>query len=84
MFEHAGAWFWTHVVAALLIIWGDANGTLEPALNKFEASIGLYTPPDTSDMEEAPFYMPPIEEEVDSTFILPDRLKRENNESNIK
>ena len=86
MFEHAGAWFWTHVVAALLIIWGDANGTLEPALNKFEASIGLYTPPDTSDMEEVPFYMPPIEEEVDSTFILPDRLKlkRENNESNIK
>ena len=84
MFEEAGAWFWTHVVAALLIIWGDSNGTLEPALNKFEASIGLYTPPDTSDMEEVPFYMPPIEEEVDSTFILPDRLKRENNESNIK
>jgi len=75
MFEEAGAWFWTHVVAALLRIWGDSNGTLEPALNKFEASIGLYTPPpDTTDMEVAPPYY--IEEEViDSTFILPQHLQ---------
>jgi len=36
MFEEAGAWFWTHVVAALLIIWGDSNGTLEPALDKLK------------------------------------------------
>jgi hypothetical protein len=83
MFEHAGAWFYIHCVLALLVIVTDANGTLEPALNKFEASIGLYTPPDSS-YDEAPYYIPPIEEEVDSTFILPDRLKRENNESNIK
>ena len=76
MFEEAGAWFWTHVVAALLIIWGDSNGTLEPALNKFEQRIGLYTPPDTTDTEDVPFYLPPIEEEIDSTWILPDSLKR--------
>ena len=43
MFEEAGAWFWTHVVAALLIIWGDSNGTLEPALDKFEKRLGIRT-----------------------------------------
>ena len=42
MFAEAGAWFWAHVVAAILIIWGDSNGTLEPALNKFEESIIIY------------------------------------------
>ena len=76
-------WFYFHCVLALVIIVTDANGTLEPAVNKFEQSIGLYIPPDTTDTEEAPYYIPPIEE-VDSTFILPDRLKRENNESDIK
>jgi hypothetical protein len=75
-------WFYFHVGLALIIIVTDANGTLEPAVNKFEQSIGLYTPPDSS-YEEVPYYIPPIEE-VDSTFILPDRLKRENNESDIK
>jgi hypothetical protein len=76
MFEGAGVWFWTHVVAALLIIWSDSNGTLKPAVNKFEQRIGLYTPPDTTDTEDVPFYLPPIEEEIDSTWILPDSLKR--------
>jgi hypothetical protein len=76
MFEEAGVWFWTHVVAALLIIWSDSNGTLKPAVNKFEQRIGLYTPPDTTDTEDVPFYLPPIEEEIDSTWILPDSLKR--------
>ena len=71
-------WFYLHIVLALIIIVTDANGTLDPAMNKFESSIGLYTPPDSS-YEEVPYYIPPIEE-VDSTFILPDRLKRENNE----
>jgi hypothetical protein len=28
--------------------------------------------------EEVPFYIPPIESEVDSSFILPDSLKRKN------
>jgi hypothetical protein len=76
MFEEAGVWFWTHVVAALLIIWSDSNGTLKPAVNKFEQRIGLYTPPDTTDTEDVPFYLPPIEEEIDSTWILPDSLRR--------
>ena len=43
MFAEAGAWFWTHVVVAILIVIGDYNGTLEPALNKFEESIGIRT-----------------------------------------
>ena len=43
MFAEAGAWFWAHVVAAILIIWGDSNGTLEPALNKFEERLGIRT-----------------------------------------
>ena len=75
-------WFYFHVVLALIIIVTDANGTLEPAVNKFEQKIGLYTPPDTTDMEEAPYYIPPIEE-VDSTWILPDNLKikRDENEN---
>jgi|TARA_R110002096_G_scaffold4457_2_gene20680 hypothetical protein len=77
MFEEAGAWFWTHVVAALLIIWGDSNGTLEPAVDRFEKMLGVYQePPDTMEYEEPPYYVPPI----DSTWILPDNLKRENNE----
>jgi len=35
---------------------------------------------DTSHREEtdAPYYIPPIEEEVDSTFILPASLRRNN------
>ena len=79
MFEEAGAWFWTLVVAALLIIWGDSNGTLEPALDKFEKRLGIRTelPP-----EEVTY---PFEEEpIDSTWILPsypsDSLRTKNNE----
>ena len=60
-------WFYFHVGLALIIIITDANGTLEPAVNKFEQSIGLYTPPDTTDYEEPPFYIPPIES--DSTEV---------------
>lgn len=70
MWEEAGAWFWIHVVAAALIVIGDYNGTLEPAVNKFEERLGIRTelPPE----EEAPYYMPPIEDEpIDSTWILP-------------
>lgn len=68
-------WFYFHVVLGVIILYKDHNGTLEESLNKFESKIGLYTYVDTSHREEAPFYMPPIEEEVDSTWILPDRLK---------
>ena len=80
MFAEAGAWFWTMVVASIAIVIGDYNGTLEPALNKFEESIGIRTtlPDDTT--EDVPYYIPPITEEVDSTWILPDSLKRNNDE----
>tara|TARA_B100001113_G_scaffold321009_1_gene290582 strand:+ start:298 stop:540 length:243 start_codon:yes stop_codon:yes gene_type:complete len=80
MFAEAGAWFWTMVVASIAIVIGDYNGTLEPALNKFEESIGIRTtlPEDTT--IDAPYYIPPISEEVDSTWILPDSLKRNNDE----
>ena len=76
MFEQAGAWFWTMVVASIGIIIGDYNGTLEPALNKFEEKIGIRTTlPEDSTMD-VPYYILPISEEVDSTWILPDSLRR--------
>jgi len=71
------AWFYFHVVLAGIILYKDYSGTLEESLNKFESKIGLYTYVDTSHREEAPFYIPPIEEEpIDSTWILPDSLRR--------
>ena len=86
MWEEAGAWFWMHLVAATFIVIGDYNGTLEPALNKFEESIGIRTIlPDDSTETDAPYYIPPIEDEpIDSTWILPsyptDTLRTDNNE----
>jgi len=78
MFEEAGAWFWTHVVAAILIIWGDSNGTLEPAVNKFEERLGIRTELPPEDEEEVPYYMPPIEDEpIDSTWILPEYVPKD-------
>ena len=81
MFQEAGAWFWTHVIAAILIIWSDSNGTLEPAVDRFEKRLGIQTelPPEE---EETPY---PFEEEpIDSTWILPsypsDTLRTDNNE----
>ena len=64
-------WFYLHVVLATIILYKDYDGTLEESLNKFEQSIGLYTPPDTTETEyiEPPFYVPPTEQ--DSTWILP-------------
>ena len=70
------AWFYFHCVLAIVILVKDYNGTLEGALDRFEKKIGLYTPPDTTEYEAPPFYIPPIEEEVDSTWVLPDRLKK--------
>ena len=67
------AWFYFHCVLAVVILYKDHNGTLEESLNKFESKIGLYTYVDTSHREEeVPYYIPPIEEEVDSTWILPE------------
>ena len=60
-------WFYFHVGLALVILITDANGTLEEGLNKFEKSIGLYTEADSTDYEEPPFYIPPIES--DSTEV---------------
>ena len=80
MFAEAGAWFWTMVVASIAIIIGDHNGTLEPALNKFEESIGIRTTLPEDSTIDAPYYIPPISEEIDSTWILPDSLKRNNDE----
>ena len=76
MFEQAGAWFWTMVVASIGIIIGDYNGTLEPALNKFEEKIGIRTTLPEDSTIGVPYYIPPISEEVDSTWILPDSLRR--------
>jgi hypothetical protein len=75
-------WFYLHVALALIVLVKDYNGTLEGSLDRFEQKIGLYTPPDSS-YEEVPYYIPPIQEEVDSTFILPDSLqiKKEENEN---
>ena len=80
MFAEAGAWFWTMVVASIAIVIGDYNGTLEPALNKFEESIGIRTTLPEDSTIDAPYYIPPISEEIESTWILPDSLKRNNDE----
>ncbi len=63
------AWFYFHVVLAVIILYKDHDGTLEDSLDRFEKSIGLYTEPDTTDTEIPPFYIPPTEQ--DSTWILP-------------
>jgi hypothetical protein len=72
------SWFYFHVVLALVILYKDHNGTLEESLNNFEKKIGLYTYVDTTeDIDtEVPYYIPPTETEIDSSFILPDSLKR--------
>jgi len=78
MWEEAGAWFWMHVVAAALIVIGDYNGTLEPAVNKFEERLGIRTELPPEDEEEVPYYMPPIEDEpIDSTWILPEYVPKD-------
>ena len=45
------SWFYLHCVVAVVILIADAKGTLEPAVNKFEEKIGIYTPPDTTETE---------------------------------
>ena len=65
-------WFYFHCVLAMVILITDHNGTLEPALNKFEESIGIRTEvvSDTIDTTP-PYYIPPIEEKKNA--------KKENN-----
>ena len=65
-------WFYFHCVLAVVILITDHNGTLEPALNKFEESIGIRTEvvSDTIDTTP-PYYIPPIEEKKNA--------KKENN-----
>ena len=41
-------WFKAHVLLAIIILVADAKGTLEPAVNKFEEKIGIYSPPQDS------------------------------------
>mgnify|MGYP003661796904 FL=1 len=82
MFAEAGAWFWTMVVASIAIIIGDYNGTLEPALNKFEERIGIRTTLPEDSTIDVPYYIPPITEEVDSTWILPERLQLKKDTTN--
>ena len=75
MFDGAGTWFYVHCVLALVLIVTDANGTLEPTVNEFEKRVGIYQEPteEEEDIESSYF----IEEEpIDSSFILPDNLKR--------
>ena len=42
------SWFYLHCVVSVIILIADAKGTLEPAVNKFEEKIGIYTPPQDS------------------------------------
>ena len=58
-------WFYFHILLATIVLYKDYSGTLEESLNKFEQSIGLYTPPDTTEIEyiEPPYYVPPLEQD---------------------
>ena len=58
-------WFYLHIILVTVVLYKDYNGTLEESLDKFEQSIGLYTPPDTTETEyiDPPFYIPPIEQD---------------------
>ncbi len=57
-------WFYFHCVLALVILVKDYNGTLEESLDRFEKSVGLYTEVDTIDTETAPYYIPPIQDDI--------------------
>jgi hypothetical protein len=69
-------WFYFHCVLALVILVKDYNGTLEESLDRFEKKIGLYTEPDTTEYEEPPYYIPPIQDElpIDTTSTYARRI----------
>ena len=73
-------WFYFICFLSATVLWKDYNGTLEESLNAFEEKIGIRTIlPDDSSETKVPYYIPPIsKEEVDSSFILPDSLRRNN------
>ena len=78
MFVLPNWWFDFIVVLSAIILYKDYNGTLEEDLNKFELSIGIRTelPPEGEETgDPVPYYIPPTSE-VDSTWILPDSLRR--------
>ena len=58
-------WFYLHIAAGIVILTLDYQNKLEPLFDKFEQSIGLYTPPDTTETEyiDPPYYIPPIEQD---------------------
>ena len=62
-------WFYLHIVLVLIVLVKDYNGTLEASLDRFEKKVGLYTEVDTTDTETAPYYIPPIQDDmpVDTT-----------------
>lgn len=45
-------WFLFHCWMALCIWSWDMDGTLEARLNKFEETVGIYTPPETEKERE--------------------------------
>jgi len=49
--EKLMTWFYLHCVVAVVILIADAKGTLEPAVNKFEDKVGIYTVPDTTKVD---------------------------------
>ena len=44
-------WFYLHCVVAVVMLIADAKGALEPAVNKFEDKVGIYTVPDTTKVD---------------------------------
>ena len=71
-------WFYFICFLSATVLWKDYNGTLEESLNRFEERIGIRTelpPEDEETGDPVPYYIPPTSE-VDSTFILPDSLRR--------
>jgi|TARA_B100001063_G_C16768362_1_gene560016 hypothetical protein len=71
-------WFYFHCVLALVLVVKNYNGTLEEDLNKFELSIGIQTelPPKEED-DSVPYYVAPVEEKIDSTWILPEYIPKD-------
>ena len=55
--------YYLHIIACIVVLTLDYQNKLEPIVNMFEQSIGLYTPPDTTESEyiDPPFYVPPLE-----------------------
>ena len=55
--------YYLHIVACIVVLTLDYQNKLEPMVNMFEQSIGLYTPLDTIEIKyiDPPFYVPPLE-----------------------